>query len=227
MFDNKQKFENPAVKTGIEPTFFGKVMTFFALAMGASALGTFLAFQYFLPYLLSNVAIFYGLFALELIIILTSRLWRERKPLNRLLFALFALLTGITLAPLLALTLSVAGPAIIFKALAVTALMFVASAIFGWTTKINLSGLRGFLLMALIGLIIVGIVGIFVPWSNNFELIVSGVGVVIFSGFTMYDFQKIRNYPEDAYIDAALMLYLDIFNLFVYVLRLLLALNRR
>jgi len=50
---------------------------------------------------------------------------------------------------------------------------------------------------------------------------------VLFSAFTMYDFQKLKHYPEDRYIEAALNLYLDIFNLFLYILRLIMALNRR
>ena len=105
--------------------------------------------------------------------------------------------------------------------------MFGAAAIFGWTTKIDLSGLRGFLIIGLLGLIVVGILGLFIPWNNTAEMVYSGIGVLIFSGYTMYDFQKIKQFPEDAAIDAALALYLDIFNLFIMLLRLLSSLNRR
>jgi FtsH-binding integral membrane protein len=54
-------------------------------------------------------------------------------------------------------------------------------------------------------------------------MIFSGFGVLVFSGFAMYDFQRIKSFPEDRYIDAALHLYLDIFNLFIFVLRLILS----
>lgn len=223
-------FNNPiaATKTGIQPTFFGKVMTFFALAVLMSAAGTYITMTYWIEYFVKAPALIFVVFIVELAIVLTSRLWSARAPWNRILFALFAFITGMTLAPIIAILLtSPAGAAILYKALGATALMFTATAIFGWTTRMDLSGLRGFLFMALIGMIIVGIIGIFIPWGNGFEMIYAGIGVILFSGYTMYDFQKIKQFPEDRYIDAALRLYLDIFNLFLYILRLIMALNRR
>ncbi|MFA6992179.1 MAG: Bax inhibitor-1/YccA family protein [Candidatus Gracilibacteria bacterium] len=215
-------------RTGIEPTFFGKVMTFFALAVLSSAVGCYLTLVYGMKFFVEAPALIWVLFVVELVLILTSRLWSTRSPLNKILFAAFTFITGMTLAPLIAiLVASPAGAAILYKALFATALMFTATAVFGWTTHLNLSGLRGFLFMALIGMIIVGIIGIFVPWGNGFEMVYAGIGVILFSGYTMYDFQKLRHYPEDRYIDAALNLYLDIFNLFLYILRLIMALSRR
>ena len=80
--------------------------------------------------------------------------------------------------------------------------------------------------MGLIGLIITGVIGIFLPWGNTMEMVYSGFGVLLFSAYTMYDFQKIKAYPADAAIDAALAIYLDIFNLFLMVLRFLMSMNR-
>ena len=104
--------------------------------------------------------------------------------------------------------------------------MFTAGAIIGRTTHRNLSGLSGFLFLGIIGMIVVGILGIFFPWGNGFEIIYSGFGVLLFSAFVMYDVQKLKHYPPDRYIDAALALYLDIFNLFINILRLMGALRR-
>jgi len=226
MFENNN-MSTPVV-TGVAPTFFGKVMTFFALAVFCSALGVYTTMTYFMEYFFQIPWLMYALFAVELIIIFTSRLWRTKSPLNRVLFVAFTFITGVTVAPLIAiLAESTAGVTILTQALLATGLMFTATALIGWTTKYDLSGLRGFLLMALIGMIIVGIMGIFIPWGNTAEMIYSGIGVLLFSAYTMYDFQKIKKYPEDAYIDAALALYLDIFNMFLYILRLIMALNRR
>jgi len=217
-----------AVRIGLEPTFFGKVMTFFALAIFSSAAGTFLTAKFFLSYFYAQPALMYIFFIAELVIVFTARYWRAKKPLNRILFILFTFITGITLAPLVGVMLqSAAGVDILTKALLATTFMFGAAAIFGWTTKIDLSGLRGFLIIGLLGLIVVGILGLFIPWNNTAEMVYSGIGVLIFSGYTMYDFQKIKQFPEDAAIDAALALYLDIFNLFIMLLRLLSSLNRR
>ena len=213
-------------KVGIHTTFFGKVMAFFALAIAASAAGVFLGYQYMLEFFFANAWAMYALFAVELVIIFTSGRWSTKTPLNRILFALFALITGVTIASLVGVLASTPGGLpLVTKALAITALTFTGAGLFGATTKIDLSGLRGFLVVGLVGVIITAIVGIFVPWNNTFEMFFSGFGVLLFTGFAIYDFQKIKQYPEDRYVDAALALYLDIFNLFIYVLRLLLALR--
>ncbi len=215
-------------QSGLRTTFFGKVMIFFALAVFSSALGTYITYTYFVGYFFTMPWLIYLVFAAELILVFTAHWWSTAHPLNRLLFALFTFLTGVTFTPILAvLAASPAGIGILTKALLSTGFMFTATALIGWTTKYDLSGLRGFLVMSLIGMIIVSLIGIFLPWGNTFELLFSGFGVILFSGYTMYDFQRIKSYPEDRYIDAALRLYLDIFNLFLYILRLLMALNRR
>ena len=229
MFDNKTP--NPysaSHKVGIEPTFFGKVMTFFGLAVLMSVVGVYVTNAYFMNIFYNAPWIMYALFAVELGLVFTSRMWSKKNPINKVLFALFAFITGVTIAPLIGIVVqSPEGVAILTKALLATGFMFGATAIIGWTTQKDLSGMRGFLIMALVGMIVVGVIGIFVPWGNTFEIIFSGIGVVLFSAFTMYDFQKLKHYPEDRYIEAALNLYLDIFNLFLYILRLIMALNRR
>lgn len=215
-------------KTGIQPTFFGKVMTFFAMAVGVSVAGTYFTYTYFMHLFIQTPALMWILFGAELILIFTSSMWSTKTPINRFLFALFALISGATLAPLIAFVISSPGGVVLLtKALLTTALMFTATAIVGWTAKVDFSGLRGFLFMGLIGMIIMGVVGIFIPWSNTTELVFSGFGILLFSGFIMYDMQNIKKYPEDRYIDAALHLYLDIFNLFIYVLRFLMAFSNR
>ncbi|MBD3270025.1 hypothetical protein GF376_00700 [Candidatus Peregrinibacteria bacterium] len=222
MFGNENVQEVKAVKAG----FYSKVFTFFGLAILSSAFGAYLGMTYLLQFFTANPATIYLLFIVELAIIFTSKMWSQKQPLNYVLFLIFTLITGITIVPLLAYAAVSGGADLVVKALLATGLMFGASALFGATTKINLSGLRGFLMMSLIGMIVVSIIGIFIPWGNTFEMIFSGFGIIIFSGYAMYDIQKLKDYPENAYIDAALQLYLDIFNLFIFILRLILALNR-
>ena len=205
-------------------TFFGKVISFFALAIAMSLIGTYVSFNYFLGYFFMKPWLMYVLFAVELIIVFTSRMWSQRRPFDKIMFSLFAFITGVTIAPLIALVAaSYGGVIIIMKALLATILTFSAAAIFGWTTKLNLSGMRGFLVVGLVGLIITGILGIFFPWGNTMEIIYSGIGVLLFTGFIMYDFQRLKRYPENMYVEAALALYLDIFNLFLFILRLMMA----
>lgn len=209
------------------PAFFSKVIFFFALAILVSLLGFSFATNYLLPYFLSQPALIWIAFIGELGLIFTSGIWSTKRPLNYFLFSLFAFLTGITVVPvILSVAAEFGGYAIISKALLTTILVFSAAALFGRTTNYNLSGLRGFLLFSLIGMIVIGLIGIFIPWGNSFEMLFSGFGVIIFSAFTMYDVQKLKAYPEDRYIDAALNLYLDIFNLFIFLLRLMSAIRR-
>ena len=205
-----------------EPTFFAKVMFFFGLALLTSAAGTYVGFNFIIEIFIANPAIMWVLLAVELILVFTARAWSTKRPLNYLLFTAFAFITGVTLVPLLAsVILEFGGPDIIIKALVATTLMFTGTAVFGWVTHRNLTGLGGFLFMALIGMIIVSIVGIFIPWNNSFEMIFSGIGIVIFSAYTMYDFQRLKMASIDRPIDAAMSLYLDIFNLFIFILRLM------
>lgn len=207
-------------------SFMSKVFMYFGLAILASAIGTYVGFVYLAPFFLANPVLMYVLFAVELILIFTSRMWSAKKPLNYVLFFTFAFITGVTLVPLLALFLVEFGAGIIIKALLATTLMFGGTAVFGWTTKKNLAGLGGFLWVSLIGLIIVSVIGIFVPWGNTFEMLFSGFGVIIFGAYTMYDIQKLKRFPQLHPMDAALHLYLDIFNLFIFILRLMGAISR-
>lgn len=224
---NSNDSYSPTSRVGFEPTFFGRVMSFFALAVLSSAAGVYVTNYYFKEYFLQNPALMWIFFIVELALIFTSRMWSTRAPLNRFLFAAFTFITGVTAAPLVGIVAaSPEGVAILSKALLATGLVFTATAIFGWTTRMDLSGMRGFLFIGLLGMIITGIIGIFIPWSSTTEMVYSGIGVLLFIGYTAYDFQKIKHYPEDRYIDAALNLYLDIFNLFMFILRLILSSRR-
>jgi len=209
--------------TEITATFFGKVMFAFALAILVSTLGVWISFSYLIETFINTPGLIWIVFIAELALIFTSSMWSKKRPLNYVLFLVFALLTGVSITPLLLIATMTAGSAVIVKALLATVLMFGAAGAIGWTTKRSLEGMRGFLSITLIGMIIVGVIGIFVPWGSGFEMIYSGIGVILFSGYAMYDFQRIKMYPEDRYIDAALGLYLDIFNLFIFILRLILS----
>ncbi len=226
MFENENAYNPIIAEQGT--TFISKVFLFFGLAILMSTGGAVLGMYYLMPFFLASPVLMYLLFAVELGLVFTSRMWSEKHPINYLLFSLFALITGITLIPVLALAMVEAqGATMIIKALFATTLMFGATAIFGYTTNFNLSGLRGFLTFSIIGLIIVSIIGIFIPWSNTFEMGFSAFGVILFGAYTMYDIQQIKNSQGLMNpLDAALRLYLDIFNLFIFILRLMLSLSR-
>jgi len=197
-------------------------MSFFALAIFASLVGVYVSYNYLMGYFFTMPYLMWVFIIVEFAILLTSRKWKEIEGLNKVLFAAFAFITGITIGPMVGvMAASAGGLMIIMKALLATTLTFAAAAIFGWTTQINLSGMRGFLMIGIVGLIVTGILGMFFPWGGTMELVYSGGGVLLFTGFVMYDIQRIKRYPENMYIEAALSLYLDIFNLFLFILRLM------
>ena len=206
-------------------TFLMKVMNYVALALGVTALGAWLAPLILPPAFLLGKGIWF-FFILELMFIFTSSFWAQLdKPVNFILFYLFAFLSGFTIYPLLIIAFHVGGTEIIVKALVATIALSFAAGIYAKTTDRNLSGMRGFLMMGIIGLIIVGILQMF--WFNStVELISSAFGVFLFAGFIAYYIQLIQQYPENRPIEAALALYLSVFNLFTTVLRLLIAINR-
>lgn len=210
-----------------DSAFINKVYFFFGLAILVSAGGVYFGMDYVMGMIIASPWMLWAVFGLELVLIFTSRMWSTRRPLNYILFVLFALMTGVTVVPLIyTFAIEFGGYDIIIKALLATTLMFSASAVIGRTTGKNLQGLSGVIFMGLIGMLIVGVIGIFFPWSNTFEMLYSGFGVILFSVFVMVDMQRIGSFPEDRYIDAALALYLDIFNLFINILRLMGALRR-
>ncbi len=103
----------------------------------------------------------------------------------------------------------------------VTAIVFAIFAFIGVVTKIDLERFSTYLFMGLIGIIICGIINIFVG-SSTFDFVLSIIGIIIFIGYTAYDVKVIMNtekfalIPEDNLaIYGALQLYLDFINLFI------------
>ncbi|PIV90894.1 hypothetical protein COW46_00055 [Candidatus Gracilibacteria bacterium CG17_big_fil_post_rev_8_21_14_2_50_48_13] len=203
--------------------FVNKVFLFFALALLMSAAGSYGGFALFSvnPSILTNPFVMFGSFAVTLVLVFTTHMWQERSPLNYLLFTLFTLLMGFSLAPLLLLVGMTAGIGLIFKAFFSATCVFAAAAVFGSVTKKDLSSWGGMLMVSVIALIVVGMVNIFLG-SQLLEMILSSVAILIFTGFTAYDMQMIKqHYPDSMYIAAAMGLFINFIGLFRNILYLL------
>lgn len=117
---------------------------------------------------------------------------------------------------------------VITKVFFITAGLFGAMAFIGYTTKTDLTKFGGILMMALIGLVIASLVNMFMN-SSQMDYIISCVGVLIFTGLTAYDVQKIKRIgagvefgtaeASKLALMGALSLYLDFVNLFMFLLR--------
>jgi FtsH-binding integral membrane protein len=114
------------------------------------------------------------------------------------------------------------------SAFVTTAAMFGALAVYGTVTKRSLAGIGQFAFMGLVGIVIASLVGLF--WHNDtLQFLISAVGVIVFTGLTAYDAQRLKDMalasdgpPGLSHaIAGALALYLDFINLFLMILRLM------
>jgi FtsH-binding integral membrane protein len=181
------------------------------------------------PHLLQNVILVWGIFIAQLILViaLATAVWRLSFGAAAGIFLLYAALTGFTLSGIvLYYDLGTLTQAF----LSATALFAVMS-IVGLTTRADLTKLGTYLIIGLIGIIIAMIINFFLR-SNTFDFIISIIGVIIFTGLTAYDTQKIARLAADPRIQGegsqlagklsilgALSLYLDFLNLFLFLLR--------
>jgi FtsH-binding integral membrane protein len=143
-----------------------------------------------------------------------------------LLFVVFAILMGMSLSFVL-LAYTGASVAMTFV---VTSAMFGVMAVTGYTTKMDLTKFGSIMFMGLIGIIIASLVNMFMR-SEMMDYIISFIGVLVFTGLTAYDVQKLKRigsglvYGSETgrklIILGALTLYLDFINLFLFLLRLL------
>jgi FtsH-binding integral membrane protein len=115
----------------------------------------------------------------------------------------------------------------IARAFFITGADFAAMSLYGYTTRRDLTGMGAFMMMGIFGLIIASVVNLFLV-SSALQWAVSVVGVIIFTGLTAYDVQKIKQTYSDSWgtdandklaISGALSLYLDFINLFMSILR--------
>jgi modulator of FtsH protease len=191
---------------------FGQVMGLVALTVGCAALGAYVGRN-----LSGGAGILFFIGALACVFGLNIASSRGREQLAiGFLFGL-GLLLGIAVAPLLAVYAK-AEPAVLWQAAGATAAFVGALGTYGYATRRDLSSWARTLFWALLALIVFGIVGIFVaiPQAN---LIYAIGGLVIFGGFTIFDFNRLRRANPASAIPIAAGIFLDIFNIFLFMLR--------
>lgn len=159
-----------------------------------------------------------------IVLIMSARVNKMSVQQTVIWYVVYSILMGMSLSFIfLAYT-----TASIFKTFIIAAGMFGVMAVVGYTTKTDLTKFGSFLFMALIGIIIATLVNFFMQ-SARMDYIISILGVLIFTGLTAFDVQKIKQIGNAGISDgemmakitvhAALTLYLDFLNLFLYLLR--------
>jgi len=174
--------------------------------------------------ILGNRILFLGVIAaqLGLVFYLSGRAATLAPGTAAVLFAGYSALTGVTLAVVL---LAYTGESVA-TTFVVTASMFAALAAFGTMTSRDLAGVGQFFFMGLVGLVLASLLGMF--WHNDaLQFLISVVGVLVFTGLTAWDAQRLRRMAlavpagqaGSMAIAGALSLYLNFINLFLFMLR--------
>ncbi len=162
---------------------------------------------------------------LALVFLLGFRIQRMSLAAAQVTFWAYAALVGLSLSGIFVMYTGESIARVFF----VTGAMFAAMSVYGHTTSTDLSRFRSFLYMGLFGVLIAMVVNLFLR-STALQMTVSVMGVIVFTGLSAYDTQRIRSMyvsGEDGTVTAkksiigALMLYLDFLNLFLFLLRLL------
>jgi FtsH-binding integral membrane protein len=162
---------------------------------------------------------------LGFVFFLSWRIYKMSVGAAQIAFWLFAAVMGASLSSIFLRYTATSITQVFF----VTAGAFGALSLYGYTTKRDLSGMGSFLMMGLFGIIIAGLVNLFLQ-SGALQFAISVIGVLVFAGLTAYDTQRIKDgYYEvmgdatataKAAIMGALNLYLDFINMFVMLLQL-------
>ena len=198
-----------------QPAVLGKVMGLLGFAClftaGGAVIGRSLGPGAFL---LSIVGSFGTVIALQFL--------RNRLPLNLGLLYAFATFEGMALGLILESYVAQGLGGVVLNAAATTAAVTLAAGAYGYTTKRDLTGLGGILFVGLIGVVVASLVGIFVQLPLLY-IGISAVAAVLFTGFLVFDLNRVaksRGATEGQAILLAVSVYLDIFNLFLALLRL-------
>jgi modulator of FtsH protease len=194
-------------------TLFGQTMGLVAITAGLFALGAYLGRDLSYGW---GFAAFLASFGL--LIGINVAVSRSQQLAIGLLFG-FGVLVGVGTAPTIAYYAST-NPQSVWQAGGATALFIAGFGAAGYATRRDLSGVARVCFWALLALIVFGIVTIFVNIPNE-ALIYSIAGLVIFAGFTMYDFQRLRRTQDiRAAPVLAASIFLDVLNVFLLLLNL-------
>lgn len=165
---------------------------------------------------------------LTLVILIVTMFMKKSKKLGIGVGLVVSFLMGITLNVTVSSYAGALGNSVVLAVFGATAVTFFLTGLIGYRTRKDLSNWGTILFVVLIALVVFGLISIFVPFSSTITLIVSAIGVVLFSLYNVYEMNLIakgRVNEEDVGI-MALNLYLNFINIFLYLLRLVSSLSR-
>jgi FtsH-binding integral membrane protein len=205
--------------------FFSKVYMWMFIGLLTSGVVSYLVSSTAsMSFVLNNYTIF-ALLEIIMVVAFVSLRRKASPTLATVLFLIYAAMNGATLS-IIFLAYSIKSILFVFIA---SALMYGGLAIYGYTTKKDLTNMGKLLLFGLIAIIVVSLINIFVG-NSKLDIILSVVSICVFLGLTAWDMQSLKmiyNYYSNdknelrkASIYGALDLYLDFINVFLNLLRL-------
>ncbi len=226
MSTQPQLLTQPIVSTR---SLLRNVYLYMLLAMTVTAGASWFTLNSGLIYSLSSPWLLFGVFIVQLLLVgtLSFALHKLSVPVAFAIFFGYAAVTGFALSGIF-LYYEIADLTMAFVS---AAALFLVMSLVGLFTKADLSKLGTYLFIGLIGIIIAMIINIFLR-SSMMDLVISIIGVIIFTGLTAHDTQKIMRMARDPRLQnagdavmsklsimGALALYLDFLNLFLFLLR--------
>ena len=199
------------LSSGLLSKVFGLLAFSLVFATVGGAVGSQLDRGYMLP-----------LIILEFVLIFAVQAMREREPWNLVLLYGFTFVSGLTIGPIIGAYFAAGAGTTVLEAAGITGAMTVGLSAYALTTKRNLVALRPFLFIALLGLLVAMIANIFVG-GTVLSTAISWLGALLFSVLLVFDVNRTR-YAADTMGSAVvitLSVYLDIVNLFLFILRIL------
>ena len=203
----------PAVAGDRSHALLGQVMGLVAVTVGSAALGAYLGRDLSGA---TGLVLFIAAFACIIGLNVAAAKGREQLAIG-LLFGL-GLVLGLAVAPVIA-DYADADPSALWQAAGATAAFVAGCGAYGYATRRDLSSWARTLFWALLGVIVFGIVAIFVSIPNS-NLIWALAGLVIFGGYTVLDFNRLRRAGAESAVPIAAGLFLDVLNVFLFFLQL-------
>lgn len=195
-------------------SLLGQVLGLTALGLCISAISIYL-FQNSVSYMAALISMLIG-FGLLIAINAT----RQNGALSLFLFYLFTFAEGVGITPVVHAYASAIGWAVVYNAALTTGLGMLAMGCLVYATGLDLRRFQGIFTLALLGLIVVGVISMFVHFVS--PTIYSWITLVIFSGFVLINFARIRAGGDgETAVQLAVTMYLDAINIFLALLRIL------
>jgi len=196
-----------------QKALLSRVMFLVAVTCGFTAAGAFIAQDF------SGGAMIACWIGALVLILASGFIKKQSGPLGMTFLFVIGLLLGMAVGPALQVYVSVNGAQVLWQAAGATALFIAAFGAWGYATRRDLAPYVRFFFWALIGLIVFGIVMIFIQIPAGY-LIWSILGLAIFAFWTAFDFQRLRKSTTgNVAVPIALGIFLDIFNVFLFFLQ--------